>query len=118
MAYEISDGSVKTLWRVSLPLVLSFLSLLGMITIDRLFLAGYSAAAIGAAASAGTSAWALTFGGQCLTNIAGVFVAHHNGAGRHSQIGQPVWQMIWLSILFCIPFTAAGIWLAPLLFNG
>lgn len=118
MAYAISDGSVKTLWRVSFPLVLTFLSHLGMITVDRLFLAGFSAAAIGAAASAGTSAWALTFGGQCLTNIAGVFVAHHNGAGRHSQIGQPVWQMIWLSLLFCIPFTAAAIWLAPLLFSG
>ncbi len=118
MAFEIKDGSMRTLWRVSLPMILSFLSLLGMITVDRLFLAGFSAAALGAAASAGTSAWAITFGGQSLTNIAGVFVAHHNGAGRYNQIGQPIWQMIWLSVLFCIPFAAAGIWLAPLLFNG
>lgn len=118
MTFEIKDGSMKTLWRVSLPMILSFLSYLGMITIDRLFLAGYSAAALGAAASAGTSAWAFTFAGQSLTNIAGVFVAHHNGAGRNEQIGQPVWQMIWLSLLFCIPFAAAGLWLAPLLFSG
>lgn len=118
MSNEITDGSVKTLWKVSLPMVLSFLSLLGMITVDRLYLAGFSAAAIGAAASAGTSAWALTFGGQTLTNIAGVFVARHNGAGNNQYMGEPVWQMIWLSLLLAIPFTAAGIWLAPILFNG
>jgi MATE family multidrug resistance protein len=118
MTFEIKDGSMKTLWRVSFPMILSFLSYLGMITIDRLFLAGYSAAALGAAASAGTSAWAFTFAGQSLTNIAGVFVAHHNGAGRTEKIGQPVWQMIWLSLFFIIPFTAAGLWLCPLLFSG
>lgn len=118
MDFEIKDGSVNTLWRVSLPMILSFLSALGMITVDRLFLASYSAEALGAAASAGTSAWALTFGGQALTNIAGVFVAHHNGAKRYDQIGQPVWQMVWLSLLFCIPCAAAGMWLAPLLFQG
>jgi MATE family multidrug resistance protein len=118
MTLDIRDGSVKTLWRVSLPLILSFLSLLGMITVDRLFLAGYSAAALGAAASAGTTAWGLTFGGQTLTNIAGVFVAQHNGAGRTKEIGQPVWQMIWLSCLFCIPYAIAAIWVAPWIFAG
>lgn len=118
MTHEISDGSVKTLWRVSLPLILSFLSLLGMVTVDRLFLAGYSTAALGAAASAGTTAWAFTFGGQTLTNIAGVFVARHNGAGRFGQIGRPVWQMVWLSLFFSLPFAAAAVWLAPLFFAG
>lgn len=118
MTSEIRDGSVKTLWWVSLPLILSFLSGLGMITVDRLFLAEYSPSALGAAASAGTAAWGLTFGGQTLANIAGVFVAQHNGAGRYKLIGQPVWQMIWLSLLLCIPFACAAIWLAPWMFKG
>jgi multidrug resistance protein, MATE family len=118
MSIKIRDGSVKTLWRISLPLILSFLSMLGMVTVDRLFLAHYSAEALSAAVSGGMAAWAFTFGGQTLTNISGIFVAQHNGAERDHEIGKPVWQMIWLSLAFVIPFAAVAIWFPPWAFAG
>ncbi len=117
MSQSIKDGSVSNLWRVSFPLIISFLSGLSMITVDRLFLAHYSPAALGAAVSGGMMAWAFTFGGQTVTNIAGVFVAQHNGAERFSRIAQPVWQMIWFSLALSIPFAMAGLWLGPVLFQ-
>jgi len=118
MSLEIRDGSVKTLWTISLPLILSFLSMLGMMTVDRLFLARYSTEALSAAVSGGMAAWALTFGGQTLTNVSGIFAAQYNGSKQYSQIGKPVWQMIWLSLFFIIPFGAAAAWFAPWAFAG
>lgn len=118
MSLEIRDGSVKTLWKISLPLILSFLSTLGMITVDRFFLASYSAEALSAAVSGGTAAWAFTFGGQTLTNISGIFVAQYNGSNQHDKIGRPVWQMIWLSLAMSIPFSATAVWFAPWAFSG
>lgn len=118
MSLDIQDGSVKTLWKVSLPLILSFLSMLGMVTVDRLFLASYSAEALGAAVSGGLAAWALTFGGQTLTNISGVFVAQYNGSKQYHKIGRPVWQMVWLSLMLCIPFALMAWKFAPWAFAG
>lgn len=118
MSLEIRDGSVKTLWTISLPLILSFLSMLGMLTVDRLFLARYSTDALSAAVSGGMTAWALTFGGQTLTNVSGIFAAQYNGSRQYSLIGKPVWQMIWLSLFFIIPFGAAAVWFAPWAFAG
>jgi multidrug resistance protein, MATE family len=118
MSLDIRDGGVKTLWKISLPLILSFLSMLGMLTVDRLFLAKYSAEALSAAVSGGMAAWALTFGGQTLTNISGIYVAQYNGSGEYQKIGRPVWQMIWLSLAFILPFGAAALWFAPFAFAG
>lgn len=118
MSLKIRDGGMATLWSVSLPLILSFFSALGMVTVDRIFLAQYSAEALSAAVSAGMAAWALTFGGQTFTNISGVFVAQHNGAERYEKIGRPVWQMIWLSLFFIVPFGAAALWFGPWAFSG
>ncbi|MGA8165376.1 MAG: MATE family efflux transporter [Waddliaceae bacterium] len=118
MSLEVRDGSVKTLWSISFPLILSFLSMLGMVTVDRLFLARYSTEALSAAVSGGTAAWAFAFGGQTLTNISGVFVAQYNGAKKYDKIARPVWQMIWLSLALIIPFGIVAIWFAPLAFAG
>ncbi|ADI38818.1 MATE family efflux transporter [Waddlia chondrophila] len=118
MSLEVRDGSVKTLLTISLPLILSFLSMLGMLTVDRLFLARYSTDALSAAVSGGMTAWALTFGGQTLTNVSGIFAAQYNGSKQYLMMGKPVWQMIWLSLFFIIPFGAAAIWFAPWAFAG
>lgn len=118
MSHHIRDGGVGTLWRVSYPLILTFLSQLAMISIDRMFLAQYSPVALSAAVSAGMAAWAFTFGGSTLTHSAGVFVAQYNGAAKHKRIGEPVWQMFWLGCGFSLPFAAAALWLGPWLFQG
>lgn len=118
MSTEIQDGSVRTLWRVSLPLIIAFLSGLGMLCVDRFFLARYSPEALGAAVSAGTLAWGMTFSGQTLTAVTTVFVARHNGAGDLRKIGSSVWQMLWASLFLILPCIAISIWAAPHLFKG
>ena len=112
------EGSIRELMWVAFPLMLSSLSTLAMVFVDRLFLAHYSPAALSAAVTAGTMWWAITGALLILAAMSEVFVAQYNGAGLHERIGRPVWQMIWFSlgtILICIPL---GLYGGPLIFQG
>lgn len=107
---KYQEGSLAELWKIALPLMLSSLSVMSMIFVDRLLLAYYSPAALNATVNATTFGWSFLFGWMVMTGIAEVFVAQYNGARDFKKIGEPVWQMIWLSIgstFFFIPF---GIW--------
>lgn len=97
------EGSLRELWNIAVPLMLSSLSVMLMLFIDRLLLAHYSLSALNAAVNATTFGWAFVFGWMVLTSISEVFVAQYNGAGHRERLGEPVWQMIWLSLL-SIPF--------------
>jgi len=106
--HEISNGSLRQLWKVSSALMISFLSMVAMMFADRLFLSYYSADALSAATSAGTLFWAGSF--MCVTFAAmgEVFVAQYNGSKQYQKLGNPVWQMIWFSGLSFIFFFALG----------
>ena len=104
------SGSLGELWSVSFPLMLSFLSVFVMVFVDRMYLAHYSTAALNASVKAGTFAWALLIGLQSLASIASVFVAQYNGAQRYKKIGEPVWQMLWLSVGSALIFFPLGFW--------
>lgn len=100
------EGSMRELCSIALPLMLSSFSVTTMIFTDRLFLAHYSNAALNAVTHAMTLGWAFLIGWMVLTSIAEVFVAQYNGAKLYQKMGEPVWQMIWLSIgsvLFFFP---------------
>lgn len=100
------EGSLRELCALALPLMLSSLSVTLMIFIDRLLLAHYSIAALNAVANAMTFGWVYLSGWMVLASISEVFVAQYNGAKLEHKLGEPVWQMIWLSvasILFFIP---------------
>lgn len=101
---EIQEGSLRQLWKVSASLMISFLSMVSMMFVDRLFLSYYSTDALNAAASAGTLFWAGNFMWVTLAAMSEVFVAQYNGAKRYDKLGEPVWQMIYLSGLSCIFF--------------
>lgn len=107
---EISNGSLKEIWKLSLPLMISFLSLFVMIFVDRIFLSFYSTDALNAATSAGTLSWSLILGFSTLAGLAEVFVAQYNGAKQYKMIGEPVWQMIWFSALSFFFFLPMAIW--------
>ena len=118
MSSNIQTGGTRELWRISFPLMLSCMSMCGMMFVDRFFLANYSLAALNAAVNAGTFAWAFSFGLEHMAQVSQVFVAQYNGAKRYKELGEPVWQLLWFSLLtipFCI---AVGVWGAPLLFEG
>ncbi|MBN2479612.1 MAG: MATE family efflux transporter [Parachlamydiales bacterium] len=112
------EGSIKELWSVSLPLMISALASLMMIFVDRCFLARYSLNALNAAVNAGTLAWAFLGGFGVLTVMSEVFVAQYNGAKKYDQIGVPVWQMIWFSVFSIVVFVPIGLFLGPAVFKN
>jgi MATE family multidrug resistance protein len=111
------EGSLRELAAISFPLMLSSLSVLFMVFADRWFLAQYSISAHNAAVSATTFAWGFIFGWMSLAGIAEVFVAQYNGAGLRHKLGEPVWQMIWLSVLSWSFFLPVSFWGTDLLFG-
>jgi len=114
---KYKQGSIRELLYLALPLMLSSFSVVSMLFVDRLMLAHYSSAALNAAVNAATFGWAFIFGWMILTTIAEVFVAQYNGANKLDQLGEPVWQMIWLSLLSTLLFLPMGIW-GPEFFYG
>ena len=114
---EITEGSIKHLWKVSSALMISFLSMVAMNFFDRLFLSHYSISAFSAAASAGTLYWAVCLTMITLVSIGEVFVAQYNGAQRYEKLGEPIWQMIWLSFFSCFFFFIAAKFGSQLLFD-
>lgn len=112
------EGSVRELWAVSHPLMISAFASLFMIFTDRIFLARYSVSALNASVNAGTLAWAILVGFGMITAMSEVFVAQYNGAKKFDQLGVPVWQMIWFALLSFLFFIPLGIWGTPYIFEG
>ncbi|PIS02940.1 MAG: hypothetical protein COT85_02610 [Chlamydiae bacterium CG10_big_fil_rev_8_21_14_0_10_42_34] len=112
------EGSIRELWSISLPLMISTLASLFMIFTDRIFLAHYSVGALNASVNAGTLAWALIAGIGMITAMSEVFVAQYNGAGQTKRLGVPVWQMIWFALFSLAFFIPMAIWGAPAFFSG
>lgn len=106
------------LWSISFPLMMSSFSMMAMIFVDRLFLAHYNLAAMSAAVTAGTAAWAFLGAFGVLAAMAEVLVAQFHGAKRKERLGEPVWQMIWFSILSTAIFLPIAIWGGDLIFAG
>jgi multidrug resistance protein, MATE family len=104
------QGSLRELLKISFPLMISCLSVMTMIFVDRILLARYSTEALNAAVNAMTLGWGFILGWMTLAAIAEVYVAQFNGAGEKQKLGSPVWQMIWLSLFSVLFFLPFGIW--------
>lgn len=112
------EGSLRELFYISLPLMITSLASLFMIFVDRCFLASYSTNTLNASASAATLAWAFMGAFGMITAMSEVFVAQYNGAQKFEKIGIPVCQMIWLALFSFIFFIPFALWGAPLIFGG
>jgi len=115
---KYKEGSLRELWSIALPLMLSSLSLMSMLFVDRLLLANYSTPALAAAVTATTLGWSFLLGWMSLSGIAEVFVAQYNGAGNKERLGEPVWQMIWLSLASMLCFFPLSVWGGALFFGS
>jgi MATE family multidrug resistance protein len=104
------EGSLRELFKIALPLMISSLSVVAMIFVDRMLLANYSTEALNAAVNAMTLGWGPIFAWMTLGSIAEVYVAQFNGAGDKQKIGSAVWQMIWLSLFSILFFLPIGLW--------
>ncbi len=109
-------GSLRELWSISLPLMVSALSVMTMVFVDRLMVAHYSTVALNAVVNASTFGWAFVFAWMVLASISEVFVAQYNGAGAKEKIGESVWQMIWLSLLSAFSRTIRMVCTIPSLY--
>ena len=107
------SGSLRELWAISFPLMLSMMSGSLMIFLDRLLLARFSIDALNACVNATVIAAAWQFAFLTTAAIAEVFVGQYNGAGQHQKIGEPVWQMIWFSLLTGLLFIPLGLFSGP-----
>ncbi len=112
------EGSIRELWSISLPLMISTLASLFMIFTDRIFLAHYSIEALNASVNAGTFAWALMSGVGMIAVMSEVFVAQYNGAKQHKRLAVPVWQMIWFALFSLVFFLPIAFWGSSVIFGG
>lgn len=110
------EGSMRELLQLSFPLIISLMSSGLMIFLDRLFLAHYSLNALNASAHAGATVQFLQFWSIATVCIGEVFVGRFNGAGKMDKLGQPIWQMIWLSIATSLIYLPIGIFAGPFIF--
>lgn len=118
-SYQLTSypsGSLRELWAISWPLMLSFLSISLMMFADRLMLSHYSVDALNASAHAGVAVFAFLVPGIAIAAISEVFVGRANGKGALEEAGQPVWQLIWFSLLMTPLFIGLAFLAAPFLF--
>ncbi|MBS0288409.1 MAG: MATE family efflux transporter [Proteobacteria bacterium] len=92
-------GNLYALWMICFPLIVTAMSGSLMHFLDRIILAKYDTNSMIVATTAGNIAYIFQFGAMSIAMIAEVFVGQFNGAGQYKNVGQPVWQMIWFSII-------------------
>lgn len=112
------EGSVRELWTISFPIILSFLSVNVMYVLDRLILAKYDLRTMNAAVVAGLVFGIFQYGAMGIASIAEIFVGQYNGAKKLDKIGIPVWQMIWFSLLTALIFIPVGLFAGPYLITN
>ena len=95
---KIIDSSIRSILRVTIPVVLSTMSVSLMFLIDRFFLASYSVDAMNAACISGNFVAMLGLFFIGITGAASVFVGQYNGAKQYDMLAAPVWQMIYFSL--------------------
>jgi MATE family multidrug resistance protein len=112
-----AESYLRQLWRIAFPLILSSLSGMAMLFVDRLVLARYALEAHNAAVEATNIGWAVLKGWSTLAGVAQIFVAQNYGAQKYDLLGRPAWQMIWLSLLSILFFLPAAHWGSFILFG-
>lgn len=98
------DGSLKSIFSVTTPILLSSLSSNLMNITNRFMLANYSINAMNAAVIAGNFVSVLTFLFIGIAETAEVFVGQYTGAKDFDRIVTPVWQMIYMSVASVVIF--------------
>ncbi|MBS4168653.1 MATE family efflux transporter [Parachlamydia sp. AcF125] len=111
-----TSGNLKEVWKTSLPLMFSWLSVVLMTFVDRLYLARYSTSALNSTVTSGTIAMAFTYGLQTLCEMGGVLVAQYNGAQQYRQIGPVIWQVLWITLFSFVFFIPLSFWGSDFLF--
>jgi MATE family, multidrug efflux pump len=111
-------GSIGEIWTISWPLILSLFSFSLMLFTDRILLSRYSITDLNSAAAGGTALYMFIVLPLSIAAISEVFVGRYHGEGRHHELGKPVWQMIWFSLMLIPLFLLIGLIVPQLIFYG
>lgn len=103
-------GSLRELCSITLPLMISLISVSLMQFSDRVFLSRYSLDALNSAMNGWMLAILFLLGGISTAGISEVFVGQYNGANKQKKIGAPIWQMIYFSLALVIIYVPLAIW--------
>lgn len=109
-------GSLREIWAVSWPLMLSLSSTSLMTFADRLYLTHFSLAAMNAVTCASAFCFVMIAFPLTICEITGVFVGRFHGKNEPHNIGKPIWQMLWLALLSWPIFMTVSRLVAPRLF--
>ncbi|MDR0291747.1 MAG: MATE family efflux transporter [Elusimicrobium sp.] len=106
--------SIKELWRISYPLIVTNACVVFMQFADRVFLSWYSPAALAASVPGGSLSFTFVSLFMGLAMYTGVFVAQYDGKNRRANIAVSLWQGIIVSLISGVVIalcTPAGFWL-------
>lgn len=109
-------GSIREIWGMSWPLMLSLVSNSLMLFIDRLLLSWHSPLALVAGANASMAYYLFLVVPMAICAISEVFVGRLHGKGNLQEIGKPVWQTVWFAFLLVIPLGLVAIYLPDIVF--
>ncbi len=109
-------GSIRELWSLAYPLMLSLFSVSLMVSIDRFFLAKLSLEAFNAASEAYMFVMIFEYTLVSLVAVVEVLVGKAYGSQNYSSVARPVWTMIWLSIASFLLFWPLAYFGADLFF--
>jgi multidrug resistance protein, MATE family len=102
-------GSLRELGSIAIPLMLTNLSGNLMLFLDRLILAYFSTDAMNAALTIGMACSVVLFATCAISATSEIFIGRSYGAEHFSEIGRPVWQMIWFAIATFVVFIPLGL---------
>ena len=98
------DGSLKNIWQISLPILLTMLSSHLMHFIDRIFLLHHSVEALNTASIAGNFCMTIIYFFIGIASTAEVFVGQYHGQKQYAKLRAPTWQMLYFSLASIVVF--------------
>jgi len=101
-------GSLREVFRVAFPLIISSGTFAIKLFSDRLMMAWHSDISIAAAIAAGMAAFMLISFFMGVAAYANAFVAQYSGAERHDRTGLSVWQSMLFSLVAGLMITLVG----------
>lgn len=108
-----NELNVKATFKIAFPLMISSLSTMLMITIDRIMLANYNIMVMNAVAVVGLLLFSFEHGFSSMSGISEVMAGHFNGAMDYKKTPSSTWQMIFLGIASAFVLIPSGIFLGP-----
>jgi MATE family multidrug resistance protein len=96
------QASVRELWFLSYPLIITMAAQVVMQFVDRMFLAWYSPEALGACLPAGVLAVTFASVFMGLAGYTGVFVAQYYAKNKKASVAISLWQGILLAVVSAV----------------